>query len=134
MAVYGGKRLRNTYKSLTKVLQKLIEDGLLRTEKRKDLSIQGQPEVDYYTNTLNGYIFEGYVQTAKAQAFEDNRLAAIERHQFRMTEDTLYVNKWVMRGTIGAAIATSLYLLWCIFSYGLDHHWWFASCCCCHRH
>ena len=93
-------------------------------------------EIDRYTIIFAGKRFKesgGYQGEHDRQVAESERAESIERHQVRMSENSLFVNKWIMRGTVGAAIATSLYLIWTVFSYGLDHHWWFApSCCHCH--
>jgi hypothetical protein len=114
-------------KILVEALLKLHEDGYVRIEKHQDKMVQTQPIVDYFFTTIKGEIFEGYAKEAASEASDEKRLATIERLQFRMTKATLKVNTWIMCGTVGAAIATSLYFWWTVFAYGLDKHWWYLA-------
>jgi DNA-binding PadR family transcriptional regulator len=101
------------------LLGKLENDGYVKSELRSNDTIR------IYRITFQGRFFfrsEGYgghekrlvalrMDQEAQRLAESERVASIEDRQARMADNNLFVNRWIMRGTIVAACGTMGFLL-----------------------
>ncbi|MCW3125843.1 MAG: hypothetical protein JWO03_1501 [Bacteroidetes bacterium] len=103
------------------ILEKLTQDGYAKRDTDYDSPC--------FISTFEGLLFleqRGYKGQLDRETSEADRLTAIEQHQTTLSLASYRVNRKIMRGTIAAASLTTFYLIWLVFSYGIDHNWWFA--------
>ena len=106
------------FKEGFEILTKLKDDKMCYVEEEPGTGIY-----KYYSRFEGQLLQQRGGYEAKFKNEEEAR-----NHAGQVEKALLAYNKWIVRGTVGAAVSTTLYLLWTVFSYGLDHNWWFSKC------